>query len=165
MNVVRLNDSDEEMSAWAEPQLKQIAKYIEDAYSKILGQFFNRFRRTEVEIEQCNDQGICCLWLEGRSISVEPERLMVKSIGRHIERYGWTVTTYHTINNYPHSPDDVEDVRYGESFSTLGISQIAMNAVWELFSEAYFTSVSEQEYCAEDGQLDEEYCAGRDNLG
>lgn len=139
--VKRLNDSDEEMSAWAEPQLKQIAKYIEDAYSKILSV------DSKVEIEQCNDQGICCLWLEGGSISIEPERLMVKSIGRHIERYGWTVTTYHTINNYPHSPDDVEDVRYGESFSTLGISQIAMNAVWELFSEGYFTSVSEQEYC------------------
>lgn len=140
MKIVKMNDSDEEMSAWAEPQLKQIAKYIEDA-SKILSV------DAKVEIEQCNDQGICCLWLEGRSISIEPERLMVKSIGRHIERYGWTVTTYHTTNNYPHSPDDVEDVRYGESFNTLGISQIAMNAVWELFSEAYFTSVAEQEYC------------------
>ena len=151
MNVVRLNDSDEEMSAWAEPQLKQIAKYIEDAYSKILKvpQVVAVVRSSIVEIEQCNDQGICCLWLEGRSISIEPERLMVKSIGRQVERYGWTVTTYHTINNYPHSPDDVEDVRYGESFSTLGISQIAMNAVWELFSECHFTAVSEQEYCEE----------------
>jgi hypothetical protein len=149
--IVRLNDSDEEMSAWAEPQLKQIAKYIEDAYSKILKvpQVVAVVRSSMVEIEQCNDQGICCLWLEGRSISIEPERLMVKSIGRHIERYGWTVTTYHTINNYPHSPDDVEDVRYGESFSTLGISQIAMNAVWELFSVGHFTAVSEQEYCEE----------------
>ena len=149
--IVRLNDSDEEMSAWAEPQLKQIAKYIEDAYSKILKvpQVVAVVRSSMVEIEQCNDQGICCLWLEGRSISIEPERLMVKSIGRHIERYGWTVTTYHTINNYPHSPDDVEDVRYGESFSTLGISQIAMNAVWELFSGGHFTAVSEQEYCEE----------------
>ena len=53
--VKRLNDSDEEMSAWAEPQLKQIAKYIEDAYSKILSV------DSKVEIEQCNDQGICCL--------------------------------------------------------------------------------------------------------
>ena len=139
--IVKLNDSDEAMSAWAEPQLKQIAKYIGDAYSKILSV------DSEVEIEQCNDQGICCLWLEGRSISIEPERLMVKSIGRHIERYGWTVTTYHTTNNYPFEPDDVEDVRYGESFSKLGISQIAMNAVWELFSECHFTAVSEQEYC------------------
>ena len=149
--IVRLNDSDEEMSAWAEPQLKQIAKYIEDAYSKILKvpQVVAVVRSSMVEIEQCNDQGICCLWLEGRSISIEPERLMVKSIGRHIERYGWTVTTYHTINNYPHSPDDVEDVRYGESFSTLGISQIAMNAVWELFSGGHFTAVSEQEYYEE----------------
>jgi len=146
MNVVRLNDSDEEMSAWAEPQLKQIAKYIEDAYYKLLSV---AEAQMEIEIEQCNDQGICCLWLEGRSISIEPERLMVKSIGRHIERYGWTVTTYHTVNNYPHHPDDVEDVRYGESFNTLGISQIAMNAVWELLSEGYFTSVSEQEYCEE----------------
>lgn len=148
--IVKLNDSDEEMSAWAAPRLKQIAKYIEDAYywlrfasySKILS-----VNSVVVEIEQCNDQGICCLWLEGRSISIEPERLMVKSIGRHIERYGWTVTTYRTINNYPHSPDDVEDIRYGESFNTLGISQIAMNAVWELFSEGYFTSVAEKEYC------------------
>ena len=146
MNVVRLNDSDEEMSGWAEPQLKQIAKYIGDAYYKLLSV---AEAQMEIEIEQCNDQGICCLWLEGRSISIEPERLMVKSIGRHIERYGWTVTPYHTVNNYPHHPDDVEDVRYGESFNTLGISQIAMNAVWELLSEGYFTSVSEQEYCEE----------------
>lgn len=140
--IVKLNDSDEEMSAWAAPQLKQIAKYIEDAYSKML-----KIDGSGLEIEQCNDQGICCLWLEGRSISIEPERLMVKSIGGHIERYGWTVTTYHMINNYPHSPDEVEDVRYGESFNTLGISQIAMNAVWELFSSWHFPSVSEQEYC------------------
>ena len=120
--IVELNDSDDQMSAWAKPQLEQIAKYIEDSSSMMLK------IDSKVELEQCNDQGICCLWLEGRSISIEPERLGSP------ERYGWTVTTYRTTNNYPHSPDDVEDVRYGESFSTLGISQIAMNAVWDLIS-------------------------------
>ncbi len=105
--IVKLNDSDEDMCNWAKPQLSGIAEYIESAYSNLMCFNFNpvdmSFPITYSSIEECNDQGICCIWLEGRSISIEPARLMVKSIGRNIERYGWTVTTYHHCNNYPFS--------------------------------------------------------------
>lgn len=141
--IVKLSDSDEDMCNWAKPQLAGIAEYIDSAYSNLVN---STYIQGYSSIEECNDQGICCIWLEGQSISIEPARLMVKSIGRNIERYGWTVTTYHHCNNYPYAPDDCEDREFGQSFSTLGIASIAMDAVWVLLRDAWQISVQEQEY-------------------
>lgn len=93
------------------------------------------------------------------TVSVEPCRIERRCVGRITEHFGWSCTTYQTINNYPSAPDDVEDVEYGTAPNALGIAQLAVKAITEVVFDNYWTHIGECQMAEElkdEGLIDDD---------
>ena len=145
-----VSDDDEVMAKWASERLPEILNFIVagfDALYKL---------ETDVVIVN-NDNGMPSIQIDSdyvvtvglhdevypMTVSVKPNRFERRSIGRVIEHFGWSCTTYHGVNNYPSAPDEVEDVEYGTHTSPLGIAQMAVKAMAECYADNYWTHVNE----------------------
>lgn len=130
-------DDDEVMGEWALERIPEIVKFIEGGLKSLLNV------ENVVSTESNNDQGIPHIIIDGMTVTVEPCRIIRKCIGRIVESFGWSCTTYRVINNYPVAPDDVEDIEYGTEPNTLAIAQMAVKAYSEILANNYWQHVSE----------------------
>jgi hypothetical protein len=130
------DDDDAVMAEWAREKMPEIAAFIVNGLEALYSQ------KVSVVLED-NCDGLPSIQLDGMTVSVEPKRIERRCIGRITEKYGWSCTTYHATNNYPHAPDDVEDVEYGTHMSTLGIAQLAVEAIASCIVGNYWTHISE----------------------
>ena len=141
-------DCDKIMGEWALERMPEIIGFITEGLKALVNV------EVVVTTQDNNEQGIPCIQLDGMTVSVEPCRMIHKCLGRYTEAFGWSCTTYHSINNCPSVPDDVEDVEYGREMNTLGIAQMAVRAIGECIADNYWTHMSECQM-AEELQLDQ----------
>jgi hypothetical protein len=145
------SDDDAVMAEWAREQIYELNNMIVAGVRALLCQ------KVTVAVED-NDDGLPSIQLDGMTVSVEPMRIERRCIGRITEKFGWSCTTYHATNNYPHAPDDVEDREYGTSMSQIGIAQLAVKAIADCIADNYWTHISEcqmAEDLAAEGLIDE----------
>jgi hypothetical protein len=129
-------DDDEQMAAWAKDKMPEIAAFIVNGLEAL-------YKQTVSVVLEDNDDGLPSIQLDGMTVSVEPCRIERRCIGRITEAFGWSCTTYHATNNYPFAPDDVEDVEYGTHMSTLGIAQLAVEAIASCMIGNYWNHIGE----------------------
>ena len=130
------SDDDEVMAEWAREKLPEIAAFIIGGLTALYNQ------SVDVVLES-NCDGLPSIQLNGMTVSVEPKRIERRCVGHVFEGFGWSCTTCHAKSNYPHSPDDVEDVEYGTSMNPLSIAQLAVKAIGECIVDNYWIHINE----------------------